>query len=240
MLRYLLLVSFCCFSISSLKAQFLEVGGGVSTFNYVGDLVPNFNLSNTGPGFSIHQRMNLSNYFSVKWGLAYGKLQGDDSNPVDALGSNRSASFDQSIWELSSTLEYHFLDYKHEHSTIRWTPYAYFGFGILRLNDYAKAEDNFNRLQPIIPFGIGYKHLIGKQFSIAVEFGARKTFFDQLDRISDGIKEGGFYLKDFQYGNPKDNDFYYFFGVSLSFVIFDIPCPFPYVPNRDMLRANFR
>jgi hypothetical protein len=78
--------------------------------------------------------------------------------------------------------------------------------------------------------------LVGKRFSIDTEFGIRRTFSDQLDQIS----EGDLQVKDYQYGNPNDEDWYYYFGISLSFIIYEIPCPFPYIPNRQMLRANFR
>ncbi len=180
--------------------------------------------------------MNFSEYLSLKWGLAVGNLTGSDSDPIDALAVQRNQSFNITVAELSSTVEYHFLDYKHEKSTIRWSPYAYLGMGFTRLYRFDQTEDKFNKIQAVIPFGVGFKQLIGKRFALEFETGMRKTFFDFLDGVSDSNDE----LKDFQYGNPEDSDWYFFSAIRLSFIIYEIPCPFPYIPNKYMLRANFR
>ena len=93
-----------------------------------------------------------------------------------------------------------------------------------------KEIDDFGSIQPVIPFGIGFKHLIGKQFSIGLEFGARTTFIDGFDRIS----EGDPFIKDYQYGNPNDNDWYHFAGFSITYILYKIPCPFRYIPNKTL------
>jgi hypothetical protein len=78
--------------------------------------------------------------------------------------------------------------------------------------------------------GGGAKFLLGKRFSLSVESGARKTFFDYLD----GVSDGDIFIKDYQFGNPNDNDWYFYTGVSLTYIIYKIPCPFPYVPNKSI------
>ncbi len=234
-MRSVVLLALFCTGISA-KSQFIEFGGGFGALNYSGDLIRGYQISNLKPGISGHYRMNFSQYVSLNWGLTVGKLTGSDSKPIDAFAGERNASFSITMAELSSVVEYHFLDYKHEKSIIKWSPYAFLGVGFTRIYGADHKNGDFNKIQAVVPLGIGFKHLIGKRFSAGIEFGFRKTFFDLLDTISDNDVT----LKDYQYGNPNDNDWYYFTGLSLSFVLYEIPCPFPYVPNRHMLKANFR
>ena len=86
-----------------------------------------------------------------------------------------------------------------------------------------------------IPMGGGFKIAVNKTFNIILEYGIRKTFTDYLDDISTtypgvNLKEmsllgeemsdkssNGPQAKDFQRGNSKDNDWYTFTGITLSF-----------------------
>jgi hypothetical protein len=226
---------FLIFLSFSGNAQLLEFGGGGGVLNYSGDLIRGYKITNVRPAFSIHHRMNFSKEVSIKWALTSGVLIGSEA-PVDAFSQQRDFNFSLNVAEVSSVIEYHFLDYKHDKSPIKWSPYAFGGAGFVRLTNLENPKEDFNRIQMVIPFGLGFKQLIGKRFSLDTELGVRKTFFDLLDNIS----EGDLSVKDYQYGNPNDNDWYYYFGVSLSFILYEIPCPFPYVPNKHMLRANFR
>jgi len=88
-----------------------------------------------------------------------------------------------------------------------------------------------------IPMGGGFKIAVNKTFNIILEYGIRKTFTDYLDDISTtypgvNLKEmgdkgkemsdkslNGPQAKDFQRGNSKDNDWYTFAGITLSFKI---------------------
>jgi hypothetical protein len=86
-----------------------------------------------------------------------------------------------------------------------------------------------------IPMGGGFKIAVNKTFNIILEYGIRKTFTDYLDDISTsytgenlidmsplGIEMSDKSLnapqaKDFQRGDSKDNDWYTFTGITLSF-----------------------
>jgi hypothetical protein len=123
---------------------------------------------------------------------------------------------------------FYFLDYKHPHTNVYFSPYFFAGFGIFRFFGYDDTRGDFGRLQPIIPFGVGIKQLIGKRYAAAIEFGLRKTFFDYLDSVSDADVT----VKNYQYGNPNSNDWYYFTGISVTYILYEIPCRYRYVPNR--------
>ena len=208
----------------------MAIGG----MTYAGDLSRGFHFLDQKLGVQGFYRINFDKDVSFKASLLYGKFSGSDSDhPIDAFAQIRNASFERSILEASATLEYHFLDYKDKHSTIKWSPYFFAGFGITKILNMDEDLDNFSSIQPVLPFGLGVKHLIGKQFSVSAEFGARKMFFDELDRIS----EGDVYDKsNTQFGNPNDKDWYHFLGISFSYIIYKIPCKYRYVPNKTLYK----
>lgn len=229
-MKYSLIILFSLFFFRT-QAQFLEFGGSVGSINYTGDLNRYPRFANSKLGVGAIYRMNFSPVLSVRLGLNYGKVAGDDANPVDALGEARDYSFEHRIFEFHSVFEFHFLDYRGDKTDQKWSPYAFMGLGFVKVNDVAPTIESFNNIQFMLPIGIGAKYMIGKQFTLAAEVGFRKTFFDYLD----GVSEGDLFIKDYQFGNPNDKDWYIFTGLSLTYVLYKIPCPFPYIPNRSIL-----
>ncbi|GAB4238436.1 MAG: hypothetical protein Tsb0034_14050 [Ekhidna sp.] len=207
----------------------MEFGGGIGATNYSGDLVRGYDIGTTSIGGTAFYRMNFSEILTVRLGLTIGKLQGAET-PIDAFAVERDQSFSTTVFEISSVFEYHFLDFKTEGAPVNYSPYIFGGIGFLNFRD-APANEDVSKIQPVIPMGVGFKYLIQKKYTIGLEFGARKTFFDYLDGISDGDQT----IKDYQYGNPKDDDWYFFSGLTFSVTLFNVPCPFPYRPNQSIL-----
>jgi hypothetical protein len=214
------------------NAQFLEVGGGLGVSNYSGDLMRGYKITNVTPGITIHHRQNYSQFVSVKYAFTVSKVKGSDDDPIDPFAEIRAQSFEVNYLELGATFEYHFLDYRDDESLISYSPYLFGGVAFTKWNN-TDSQNDFSRLQPSIPFGLGFKKLLGRNFSLDFEFGMRKTFFDYIDDISE---TDDFRLKDYEYGNPNDTDWYYFSSITISYIIRKIPCPFPYVPNKYMLK----
>lgn len=79
----------------------------------------------------------------------------------------------------------------------------------------------YSNVQGVIPFGVGFKYVLNPKWYMAIEIGARKTTFDYLDNVSDGDLTN----KNYQSGNPLDNDTYYFLGITLTRTFYTIPCP---------------
>ncbi len=233
--KILIILSLSIFT-TEIFGQAIEMGGGFGGFNYAGDMVRGYRVSNIRPGVLGFYKFNFSDVTSIRVSLSYGKIHGDDSKPIDPAADLRDASFSANILESAATLEYNFLDFKHDKSPIKWSPYFFAGFGMARITGVQTQED-FNKMQPVIPFGLGFKHLLGKKYSLGLEIGARKTFFDLLDGVSDTNHTN----KNFQFGHPGENDWYYFFGFSLSYIFYNIPCPFQqYIPNESMMKSKIR
>ncbi len=229
-MRHIFILLYFLVSIS-VQGQFLEFGGSIGSFNYSGDLNRYPRPQESRLGFGGIYRMNFSPVLSVKMALNYGKIAGNDNQPVDALGVSRAYSFEHQIFEFNTAFEFHFLDYRGDQSKLKWSPYASMGVGFVKVNNVAPTLEDFNTIQFVLPIGAGVKYLVGKQFTLTGELGLRKTFFDYLD----GISEGDIYIKDYQFGNPNDNDWYFYTSISLTYVLYKIPCPFPYIPNKSIL-----
>jgi hypothetical protein len=220
--RALLFLSLAFLNVSFLFAQQSEVGFGIGTFNYTGDLARRYNLLNSKPAATIFYRSNISKVISLRAGVTGGKIGASDKRQhKDVFADKRNASFNLFLMEAATTLEYHFLNWRDEKRILRFTPYLFGGLGLFGMAGAKSKPDQYSNVQGVIPFGVGFKYVVNPKWYIAAEFGARKTFFDYLDNIS----VGDLRFKNYQYGNPHDNDMYYFFGVSVTRTFYDIPCP---------------
>ncbi|MBT1706008.1 DUF6089 family protein [Chryseosolibacter indicus] len=212
----------CILSAINGVAQRSELGFGIGTFSYTGDLAKNYNLLNSKPAATIFYRSNLSSVVSFRAALTGGGLgASDEKRPYDAFAEERAASFSIFLMEASTVMEYHFLNWRSEKRMLRFTPYLFAGLGLFGMSGHKDKTQEYSNVQGAIPFGLGFKYVINPKWYLSLEFGARKTFFDYLDNISEGDQR----YKDFQYGNPNDTDAYYFLGLSLTRTFYSIPCP---------------
>lgn len=218
----LLFILACILCGSYCNAQKNEVGFGIGAFNYTGELARKIQAKNFQPGLSLHYRRNLNEAISLRAGFTGGWLYGDDSRPFDALAQARDTSFSKGIVELSSVMEYHFLDFRENPKILRWTPYFFLGAGVAFFGQPEEKTEEYSNVQLVIPFGLGFKYIINPRWQIGLEGGVRKTFFDHIDNISGGDLD----VKNYAYGNRHDKDWYYFLGVSLSYTFYTIPCPY--------------
>jgi hypothetical protein len=215
----LFLVVFSLF-VSSSIAQRSEVGFGIGTFNYTGDLVRTYNFKYSKPAGTVFYRSNLSKVVSFRVGVTAGKI-GADEVPIDPFATQRNASFDLFLLEASTVMEYHFLNWRETKRFVRFTPYLFAGLGLFGISGDVQKNEEYSNVQASIPFGAGVKYIYNPKWYISLEFGIRKTFFDYLDNISSGDPRD----KNYQYGNPNDNDNYYFLGITLTRTFYNIPCP---------------
>ena len=230
-----LLIGFPLFVLASLlfskriHAQETEIGFGVGGFRYSGEFVRGIGLGSINPAGTVFFRNNLSNAVSFRVSLTGGRLAGSDSQTtIDPFAEERDASFSIFLFEASAGFEYHFLKWRQEHTLVRWTPYLFAGLGIFGISGEGDKPEEYSNIQPSIPFGFGFKYVLNPKWYLGLEFGARKTFFDYLDNLSNG--DG--VIKNYQTGNRFDNDAYYYVGLSLTYSFYVIPCPTsPYKRN---------
>lgn len=210
------------FSAYAQIAQRSEIGFGLGTFNYTGDLARNFSFLDSKPAATIFYRANISRVVSFRAAATGGNIGASDrQRPIDAFATNRAESFKHFLFEASTVFEYHFLNWRDDQRRLRFTPYLFGGFAIMGISAVESKSAEYSNVQPAIPFGGGIKYVLNPKWYLAAEFGVRRTFFDYLDNVS----SGNLSFKNYQYGNVYDNDAYYFVGISITRTFYEIPCP---------------
>lgn len=229
------------------KAQKVEFGGGGGPTFYKGDLHPRFRALNPGVAGNLFLRYNLNRVISAKAGFMYGVVKGDDSRSGDPYQRSRNFSFSHTVMDYSLQIEYNFLNFRthngrYEHD---WTPYLFGGVG--RTHSLSKRFDaagnstlpikNESRANEIIPFGIGFKKILGPRLNISGEFST-KVFLNRrngsmFDGI-DGIQGDNFYTRllnpsDPNYSlninpNTKQKDKYFQASITISYLIYKVHC----------------
>lgn len=197
-----------------------EIGGGLGTFSYTGDLVRSYSFLNSRPAATLFYRSNISRVISFRVGVTGGSLKASDRRPIDPAAVQRNAAFSIFLLEVATTFEYHFLDWREGKRRLRFTPYLFGGMAMFGISGTTRSNQAYSSVQMAIPFGGGMKYVLNPKWYLAFEVGIRKTFFDYLDGISDEDVS----RKNFQYGNPYDYDNYFFVGFSLTRTFYDIPC----------------
>lgn len=221
MLRGFLIVTTALFLNLTVRAQRSELGFGLGTFNYTGDLVRTYNFKFSKPAATVFFRSNISKVVSFRAGITAGKL-GATEKPIDAFATQRNASFDIFLIEGALNMEYHFLNWRDDKRPMRYTPYLFAGIALFGISGNETKSAEYSNVQTAIPFGVGFKYILNPQWYAALEVGIRKTFFDYLDNVSDFTDQT---QKNYQYGNPNDFDNYFFVGITLTRTFYDIPCP---------------
>jgi len=222
-LKYYILLFLLGFSQIS-TAQKNEFGAGGGVFNYAGDLMRGYHIDNVKPGLMGYYKRNFDNIFSVRGSLTGGFISGSDKRPIDSFAGRRNESFQSTVIEAAGMIEYNFLDYKADPRRLRWSPYFTVGLGVFSFFGGDQDLNGSSTVQVALPFGGGFKFIVNKNLTLNLEIGIRKLFFDYLDGYSDGDITN----KNYQYGNKFDKDWYNFVGLSISYTIWNIPCPYDF------------
>ena len=205
--------------------RFLEIGVLLGLTNYSGDIAESsIEFATTKPGFGIYGRYHLNRLFGVKTHVYFGSIKGDDKYSDNR--KNRFFRFESSLTEVGAVFEWKPLGKERVSGTglytKNFTPYLFAGVGVAFANaeaEYYGPEDRRNDVLRIplpeeglkttfitTPVGVGLRADFFDRFILGGEFGWRPVYSDHLDGIAIN-------------GNPDRNDWYYFFGLTLSMVL---------------------
>jgi hypothetical protein len=219
-----------------------EIGLTFGGSFYMGDLNPTLPLVLINPGGGMLYRLNFNNHLAVRGNVLFLKVEGNDQrigyNPLSDL------SFFSDIVEFSLQAEVNFLPYQPGELRTPFTPYVFAGAGGFtfhpkrlepsgRVIDLFELDQNPGReveslISHTLLFGMGMKFNISRFVSSGLEWGMRRTGTDHLDDLSGGkvLFIDPSYVRR---GNPKNNDWYSYFGLTLTFKINDpsgARCPY--------------
>ena len=185
------------------RSEFVLTGGGM---NYLGDLNDQSAFGEVHPAGGLGLRCRIDNRWSVRLQGVYGSISASE----DCIAA-RNLSFRSNIYEGALMLEFDFRPFGAGATESQWTPYifggvAVFHFGPEALYTAADGTSSWVALQPLgtegqgttayparrpyqlteaaMPFGVGLRLRMGKNFSLTAEYGFRKTWTDYLDDVS--------------------------------------------------------
>lgn len=169
--------------------------------NYGGDLQTKgytFQHANFSIAAALAYRINK---ISLRAGITYGKIYGDDLSNTGY--KTRNLSFATNIADANLCLQYDLflLD-----DNRKFTPYIFAGVGVFHFNPYTTYDSAkiylrplgtegqglaiypdkkmYALTQPQIPFGIGFKYKVSEHVLLGLEFSSRYLFTDYLDDVS--------------------------------------------------------
>ncbi|MBN2861630.1 MAG: hypothetical protein JXN62_00620 [Bacteroidales bacterium] len=188
--------------------------GGVSS--YMGDINPGRLLYSPLPAAGIFYRYNLHPRQALRANVFFGGIRGDDLDFNNDFQQDRASSFSGLVGEVAVQFEFNFLPYTTEGKNWDFTPYIAAGAGMA----FIDVTENYS-LEPVIPFSAGFKINIHKNLGLEIEYGFRKSFYDNFDGEIDDMVD------------PSDNswthnnDWYSFTGISFTWKIYNkmVGCP---------------
>jgi len=181
-----------------------ELGGA----NQIGtDGFRDLELLETRLAFAVGLRHRMSERFSINPTFSYGRLSGDDDLTLEFFRRYRNLNFKTNIYELSCNLEIAIIKDKmgaryrlkgvRGHKAYELSMYGFLGFGGFYFNPKGEYQDKwvelqplrtenirYNRLQFVVPVGVGIKYGIDRRWSVGFQYGLRKTFTDYIDDVS--------------------------------------------------------
>jgi hypothetical protein len=218
-----IIASISLFSLQVATAQIntakYEIGVGIGTFTYQGDLTPYpaGSFKTTSPGLQIHGSKILNSKFLLRTNLGIGRLKGNDASyDHPEYRQQRNFRFNSPVIELSQLLVWSI--FQRNYSDKGFSPYVFGGAGISFLG-IKRDWSNFNaayfgdgsdlperlaidaahkvpRIIPVIPVGAGIRYSISPRIAISGESSYRFSFTDYLDGFSVAA-------------NPSRNDHYH-------------------------------
>ncbi len=176
--------------------------GGLS--NYQGDFQEKRVTTNQSHfGFGLGVQYEINGHVSLRSGLLYGKISGDDKLNKQEDLRLRNLNFTSKLLEGNLLAEFRLFDLDEK----RFTPFVFAGLAVFGYDPYTydtlgqkyylqpySTEGQgldaypdlkpYQRVQVSVPFGGGIKFRVNDQVTLGYEIGLRKTFTDYLDDLS--------------------------------------------------------
>ena len=199
--------------VSSARAQYAtyqpraEVGLGLGSSHYFGDLNPRGSLGHMHYSAGVFYQRYLGNYIGARLSANYIHLQASDADNKSAAYHNRGLDFTNNVLELSLTGSFNFFRYAPGTSGHNFTPYVGLGIGGIYTNPYTKTSEGekvylrklgtegqysstphegkkYGVLGMVFPLSVGVRQALSSKLNIFAEATYRFTRTDYLDDVS--------------------------------------------------------
>jgi hypothetical protein len=207
MKRVFWVILILCFSVPLKPQRNSDFGIFSGVSSYMGDINPGKLFYSPLPAAGIFYRYNLHPRQAIRTSIIVGGIKASDFDFNNDFQLARGKSFSGVVGEWALQFEFNFLPYSTQGKTWEYTPYIAAGGGIAFINTSVLTY------VPVIPFSVGFKTNIYKNFGLEAEYGFRKTFYDNFDGLYDLVDP-----KD--YSRIHNNDWYTFAGVCFTWKIY--------------------
>ena len=207
------------------NSQIYEIGffGGGS--NFIGDVGSTKFIAPNEIAIGGLIRWNRSPRHSYRASLIYTTIFADDNLSSDPKRQQRGYYFSSDTFEISTGMEFTFLDFDLHSGDFIFSPFIYTGISMLNHRNFYYANNNFvltksNSNAFGIPIALGAKLTLSEHFIFGMEIAARYTFSDEIDGSLPDSEELSF----LKFGNNNNNDWYVFSGFTLTYTFGRNPC----------------
>jgi len=228
MKKLIYFISFICFTITS-NAQIHEIGIFAGGSNYIGDIGSEYYINPNNFMGAVIYKYNLNPHVSLRGTFTYAQLSADDAKATNNARQQRGLRFTNTIKELAAGIEYSYFPYDLSSYKNTQTPYillevAAFNYDVIKgLSNGPEEYEYGSKTTVAIPFGLGYKFKIAREFAMAAEIRSTYTFTDEID-YNYFSEEGANRIPELEFGNPNNNDWYTFIGISFVYTFGRPPC----------------
>jgi opacity protein-like surface antigen len=200
----------------------VEIGASGNISYYQGEINPRKHFYSINNGLGGLIKYNFNNRLAFKFAAVDAKISGEDADFDNDFQKERNHKFSNKLVDVSGMMEMNFVKFGLDVKDYKFTPYITGGIGCV-IASAIETGTSFT-----LPFGFGVKALVLERLTIGAEWTFRKTFTDDLDRLSnhyDYTLPGSYQNKQKSFDNNKD--FYSFATIFISYRIIDIwqDCP---------------
>jgi hypothetical protein len=248
------------------QAQKNEFGLEGGAAGYLGDINKNELFSFSGSSFRFFYRYNKNNRISYSLGYSTGTIRASDSKYGTSENQiERNLDFTSQINEISGLMEINYFPYVSGNMSKKFTPYLFYGITLFQFSSTTELDGVEYKLRSVgtegqglaggekayapfgiaIPFGLGTRLRLGKQYNLNTSFGYRFTSSDYIDDIGGDYPDlnqlqeekgefagtlsdrstDGFDKSFTQRGDDTNLDKYFFLTIGISYTINPYRCP---------------
>lgn len=202
-----MVIGLCAQSSSYQYQPQAEVGIGLGTAHYFGDLNPEGSLSPLHYSAGLFYQRYMGNYIGVRLSANYIHLAASDKDNKSAAYHNRGLDFTNNVMELTLTGSFNFFRYAPGVAGHSFTPYVGLGIGGIYTDPYTKTDQGekvklrklgtegqnsttphdgkkYGPLAMVFPLSVGVRQAISAKLNIFAEATYRFTKTDYLDDVS--------------------------------------------------------
>ena len=194
------------------NAQEGNLGLSAGAGYYNGELNQRNVLYMPSPAFGLLYRHNFDERWSLRMGVNYFTLKGDDSRSENSYQTTRGHSFSKTVWDLGPQIEFNFKDYsKEKYTTDYFSPYISTGLLLIIVSDVEKP------FEIAVPLAIGFKYAVTQKITAGLEWSYRWTNSDEVDGLR---RDNLLSSTDPQRSYNPNSDWYSFIGAFFTFQVF--------------------